>query len=559
VNEQPWLRHYDAQVPREVPLPADHLYGLLEQAARSHPRGTATLFYGARLDYRGLKRAADAFSGSLDALGVKRGDRVALILPNIPAYPIVHFGTLRIGAVLVPTNPLYVERELEHQLRDAGAETAVVFDKLYPRLAAVRERTPVKRVIVAEARTFLPPLLRLVLWIKERGGFRPNPSQGVLRLADLLRGPAGDSDPAPVTPDDTAILLYSGGTTGISKGAELTHRNALVNVAQVRSWLWPMQDRQETILCALPFFHSYGMTTALHLAPLLASTMLLLPRFDLNEVVARIGRHRPTIFCGVPSMYNAINHHPKADRETVGSIRLCVSGGSGLPEEVQKRFESLTGASLVEGYGLSEASPVTYVNPMAGRRKLGSIGLPIPGTEARIVDPETRAPLGPGREGELAVRGPQVMRRYWNRPEETAAVLHDGWLLTGDVAVMDEEGYFRIVDRRKDVIISAGMNIYPREIEEVLLQHPKVMEAAVIGIPSRLREEVVKAFLVARPGETVTRAEVLEFCRDKLARYKLPREIELRDALPKSIVGKVLKRVLREEERIRQEERGQRP
>jgi long-chain acyl-CoA synthetase len=559
VNEQPWLRHYDAQVPREVPLPADHLYGLLEQAARSHPRGTATLFYGARLDYRGLKRAADAFSGSLDALGVKRGDRVALILPNIPAYPIVHFGTLRIGAVLVPTNPLYVERELEHQLRDAGAETAVVFDKLYPRLAAVRERTPVKRVIVAEARTFLPPLLRLVLWIKERGGFRPNPSQGVLRLADLLRGPAGDSDPAPVTPDDTAILLYSGGTTGISKGAELTHRNALVNVAQVRSWLWPMQDRQETILCALPFFHSYGMTTALHLAPLLASTMLLLPRFDLNEVVARIGRHRPTIFCGVPSMYNAINHHPKADRETVGSIRLCVSGGSGLPEEVQKRFESLTGASLVEGYGLSEASPVTHVNPMAGRRKLGSIGLPIPGTEARIVDPETRAPLGPGREGELAVRGPQVMRRYWNRPEETAAVLHDGWLLTGDVAVMDEEGYFRIVDRRKDVIISAGMNIYPREIEEVLLQHPKVMEAAVIGIPSRLREEVVKAFLVARPGETVTRAEVLEFCRDKLARYKLPREIELRDALPKSIVGKVLKRVLREEERIRQEERGQRP
>ncbi len=559
MHEQPWLHHYDAEVPREVPLPADHLYGLLERAVRSHPRGTATLFYGARLDYRGLKRAADAFAGSLAALGVKRGDRVALILPNIPAYPIAHFGALRMGAVLVPTNPLYVERELEHQLRDAGAETAVIFDKLYPRLAAVRERTPVKRVIVAEARTFLPPLLRLVLWIKERGGFRPNPSQGVLRLADLLRGPAGNSDPAPVSPDDAAILLYSGGTTGVSKGAELTHRNALVNVAQVRAWLWQIEDRRETILCALPFFHSYGMTTALHLAPLLASTMLLLPRFDLNEVVARIGKHRPTIFCGVPSMYNAINHHPKANRETVGSIRLCVSGGSGLPEEVQKRFESLTGASLVEGYGLSEASPVTHVNPMAGRRKLGSIGLPIPGTEARIVDPDTRAPLGPGHEGELAVRGPQVMRRYWNRPEETAAALHDGWLLTGDIAVMDEEGYFRIVDRRKDVIISAGMNIYPREIEEVLLQHPKVMEAAVIGIPSRLREEVVKAFLVVQPGETVTRAEVLEFCRDKLARYKLPREVELRDALPKSIVGKVLKRVLREEERSRQEERGQRP
>jgi long-chain acyl-CoA synthetase len=551
VNEQPWLRHYDAQVPREVPLPAEHLYGLLDQAVQRHPRGTATLFYGARLDYRALKRAADAFAGSLAALGVKRGDRVALILPNIPAYPIAHFGALRIGAVLVPTNPLYVERELEHQLRDAGAETAVVFDKLYPRLAAVRERTPVKRVIVAEARTFLPPLLRLVLWIKERGGFRPNPSQGVLRLADLLRGPAADAEPASASPDDTAILLYSGGTTGVSKGAELTHRNALVNVAQVRAWLWQMQDRREVILCVLPFFHSYGMTTALHLAPLLASTMLLLPRFDLNDVVTRIGKHRPTIFCGVPSMYNAINHHPKAGPETMRSIRLCVSGGSGLPEEVQKRFEALTGASLVEGYGLSEASPVTHINPMAGPRKIGSIGLPIPGTEARVVDAETREPLAAGSEGELAIRGPQVMRRYWNMPEETAAVLRDGWLLTGDIAVMDQEGYFRIVDRKKDLIISAGMNIYPREIEEVLLQHPKVMEAAVIGIPSRLRDEVVKAFLVAQPGSTISRGEILEFCKDKLARYKLPREIEVRDALPKSIVGKVLKRVLRDEERAR--------
>jgi long-chain acyl-CoA synthetase len=276
--------------------------------------------------------------------------------------------------------------------------------------------------------------------------------------------------------------------------------------------------------------------------------MLLLPRFDLNEVVARIGKHRPTVFCGVPSMYNAINHHPKASRETVGSIRLCVSGGSGLPEEVQKRFEALTGAALVEGYGLSEASPVTHVNPVAGLRKIGSIGLPLPDTDAKVVDPETREPLPTGREGELAVRGPQVMQRYWNMPEETAAVLHGGWLLTGDIAVMDDDGYFRIVDRKKDLIISAGMNIYPREVEEVLHQHPKVMEAAVVGIPNKVRDEVVKAFIVARPGETITRSELLEFCRDKLSRYKLPREIEVRESLPKSIVGKVLKRVLRDEE-----------
>ena len=548
MNAGPWLRNYDKEVPHTVSLPAASLYGLLEQAAERNPRGTATLFYGARLDYRALKRADDTFAGALAALGVRKGDRVALILPNFPAYPIAHFGALKLGAVLVPTNPLYVERELEHQLRDSGAETAVVFDKLYPRLAAVRERTAVKRVIVTGVDSFLPLILRLLYRLKDRGRVPADASQGVLRLADLLRGSAGPAAAVPIVPDDPAILLYSGGTTGVSKGAELTHRNALVNVAQVRAWLWQFRDQQEMFLCVLPFFHSYGMTTALHLAPLLASTMLLLPRFDLNEVVARIGKHRPTVFCGVPSMYNAINHHPKASRETVGSIRLCVSGGSGLPEEVQKRFEALTGAALVEGYGLSEASPVTHVNPVAGLRKIGSIGLPLPDTDAKVVDPETREPLPTGREGELAVRGPQVMQRYWNMPEETAAVLHGGWLLTGDIAVMDDDGYFRIVDRKKDLIISAGMNIYPREVEEVLHQHPKVMEAAVVGIPNKVRDEVVKAFIVARPGETITRSELLEFCRDKLSRYKLPREIEVRESLPKSIVGKVLKRVLRDEE-----------
>ena len=547
MDSGPWLQHYDPQVPRAVSLPAPNLYGLLEQAAERNPRGTATLFYGARLDFRELKRLADAFAAALAARGVGKGDRVALILPNFPAYPIAHFGALKLGAVLVPTNPLYVERELEYQLRDAGAGTAIVFDKLYPRLAAVRDRTPVERVIVAGVAPFLPRILRVLYRLKEKDRVASDPVRGVERFADLLGTRPGAAVAAPAGPDDVAILLYSGGTTGVSKGAELTHRNALVNVAQIRAWLWQLEDRQETFLCVLPFFHSYGMTTALHLAPLLASTMLLLPRFDLNEVVARIGKHRPTVFCGVPSMYNAINHHPKANRETVGSIRLCVSGGSGLPEEVQKRFETLTGAALVEGYGLSEASPVTHVNPMAGQRRIGTIGLPLPGTEARIVDPETREPLPAGREGELAVRGPQVMRRYWNMPEETAGVLHDGWLLTGDIAVMDEDGYFRVVDRKKDLIISAGMNIYPREVEEVLHQHPKVLEAAVVGIPNRIRDEVVKAFVVPRPGETIARAELQEFCRDKLSRYKIPREIEVRESLPKSVVGKVLKRVLRDE------------
>ncbi len=551
LDTAPWIRSYDKQVGRSIDLPSSHLYELVARAAERNPRGCATLFYGARLTFGELKALVDAFAGALARMGVKKGDRVALILPNFPGYPIAHYGALRLGAVLVPTNPLYVERELEHQLRDAGAETAVILDKLYPRLAAVRERTPVRQVVVAGVDTFLPAALRVLYRIKDRERLPADPARGVHRLADLLTHAAGVAEEVEIGPDDTAILLYSGGTTGVSKGAELTHRNALVNVAQVRAWLWQLEEGRETFLSVLPFFHSYGMTTALHLAPLLASTMLLIPRFDLNEVVKRIEKHRPTVFCGVPSMYNAINHHPKASRETVGSIRLCVSGGSGLPEEVQTRFEALTGASLVEGYGLSEASPVTHVNPMGGRRKIGTIGLPLPETDARIVDPETKQPLPPGQEGELAVHGPQVMRRYWNMPQETEQVLREGWLLTGDIAVMDDDGYFRIVDRKKDLIISAGMNIYPREVEEVLLQHPKVLEAAVIGIPSKVRDEVVKAFLVPVPGQTPTRSEIQEFCRDKLSRFKIPREIEIRESLPKSIVGKVLKRVLRDEESAR--------
>jgi long-chain acyl-CoA synthetase len=552
-----WTPQYDRQVPPVLDIPPIGLYRLFEQAAERNPNGTATLFYGAKISYGELKRRIDAFSVSLADLGVRKGDRVALILPNFPGYPIAHFGALRLGAVLVPTNPLYVERELEHQLNDSGAETAVVFDKLYPKLASIRDRTKIKRIVVAGLKPFLPFGLGILYRLKNKPTFIPDAGKGIYRFEDLLKIPssgsgAGDAVPPEarpaVEPEDTAILLYTGGTTGVSKGAELTHRNAVVNVMQTRAWLWRLEDKKETFLCVLPFFHSYGMTTGLHLAPLLSSAMLLLPRFDLNDVVNRIRKHRPTVFCGVPSMYNAVTLHPKATRETVGSIRLCVSGGSGLPEEVQKRFEALTGAALVEGYGLSEASPVTHVNPIAGKRKIGFIGLPVPGTDSRIVDPETHRPLPPGQEGELAVNGPQVMKGYWNMPEETRMVLEDGWLYTGDIAVMDEDGFFKIVDRKKDLIISAGMNVYPREVEEVLHQHPKVQEAAVVGIPSKVRDEVVKAFIVARPGAVVSQGELRQFCRDKLSKFKVPKEIEIRDSLPKSTVGKVLKRVLRDEE-----------
>ncbi|MBN2200642.1 long-chain fatty acid--CoA ligase [bacterium] len=545
---QPWNGQMDPEVPRSIDYPKISMYEMLAQAAERNPNGIATLFFGAKIRYSELLRMVDRFADSLAELGVRKGDRVAIILPNIPAYPIAHFAALKLGAVLVPTNPLYVERELAHQLSNAGAETAIVYDKLLPKLEAIRSQTSVKRVIVAGLREFLPPVLGLLFGLKDKSTLRLDGSKGQVSFRAMLEGNAPSAPSVTVSPEDTAILLYTGGTTGVSKGAVLTHRNILVNVYQTRHWLWKTGDKQEVLLCVLPFFHSYGMTTGLHLSVVLASTMLLLPRFDLNDVVKRIRKHKPTVFCGVPSMYNAVNNHPKATPENVGSIRFCLSGGSGLPMEVQKAFEALTGASLVEGFGLSEASPVTHVNPIVGKRKIGTIGLPVSDTDSMIVDPETRKPLAAGQEGELAVKGPQVMKGYWNMPDETAAVLQDGWLYTGDIAVMDEEGFFRIVDRKKDLIISAGMNVYPREVEEVLYQHPKVSEAAVVGIPSAVRDEVVKAFIVAKPGQTLTRGELLQFCRDKLAKFKVPKEIELRDSLPKSAAGKILKRVLRDEE-----------
>ena len=538
-----WLRHYQEGVPESIDYPDKNVFRLLEEAASGNPEGTATIFFGARISYGRLIGLVESFAGSLSRLGVKKGDRVALILPNLPGYPVAHFAVLRLGAVLVPTNPLYVERELEHQLRSSGAETVVILDQLYPRLARVSKNTPVRRIVVMGVQDFLPRMLSFLYRLKNRSAPKPEGEQ-VYHYASLIRQRA-EAPAADVTPDDTAILLYTGGTTGVSKGAVLTHRNLVTNVLQTRRWLSSLKDRQEVYLCVLPFFHSYGMTTGMHLAVQSQSAMVLLPRFELADVMKAIRKHRPSVFCAVPSMYNAINRYPGVSSRDVGSIQICVSGGAGLPSEIQKRFEELTGGRLVEGYGLSETSPVALVNPMHGRRKSGSIGVPISDTDARVVDPETKAPLAAGEVGELALRGPQVMKGYWEMPEETAQVLREGWLYTGDMAVMDEDGFFSIVDRKKDLIISAGMNIYPREVEEVLHQHPKVVEAAVVGVPSSVREETVKAFIVVEPGQELSKQEVIQFCQDKLSKFKIPKKIEFVDALPKSALGKVLKRELR--------------
>lgn len=546
--ERPWHQFYDEAVPRTFKYPEINLYQLLQMAVEENPRGRATIFFGAKLTYAQLARQVETFSNGLAAQGVGKGDRVALLLPNLPGYPIAHFGVLRIGGILVPTNPLYVERELEHQLNDAGAETVVTLDPLYPRLEKVRSRTGVKRVIVMKIADFLPRLLSVLYGIKHKCQVETDESEGVFLYSDFMKQKHPRHPGAYVSPDDIALLLYTGGTTGVSKGAVLTHRNVVTNAYQVRNWLWSMTDREEILLCVLPFFHSYGMTTGLHLAVLSQSAMLLLPRFELADVAKQIKKGKPTMLCAVPSMYNAINRYPKLTSSDVSSIKLCISGGAPLPAEIQKVFEERTGGKLVEGYGLTETSPVALVNPTHGHRKIGTIGVPVSDTDVAVVSESgERETLPPGEVGELAIKGPQVMREYWNRPEETAAVLKDDWLFTGDMATADEEGFIRIVERKKDVIISAGMNIYPREVEEVLHQHPKIVEAAVIGVRSKVREEVVKAYIVVEKGVELSKSEVVSFCRDKLSKFKIPRQIEIVEELPKSAMGKILRRVLRAE------------
>lgn len=544
--DKPWLKFYDQGVPTTLEYPPLNMYQVFQMAVEENPKGIATIFFGARTNYAELGRAVERFSDALASLGVKKGDRVALLLPNLPGYPIAHFAAMRLGAILVPTNPLYVERELQHQMNDSGAETLIVLDQLYHTFAKVREQTSVRRVILMSVKDFLPLHLSFLYGLKNRPPAVADEARQVYSYSDLMKRSHPRHPGAFVKPEDIAVLLYTGGTTGLSKGAVLTHSNVVINVQQTISWLWTLVKKEEVFFCVLPFFHSYGMTTGMHLAVLAQSAMLLLPRFELKDVAAAIKKHRPTVFCAVPSMYNAINRYPQLEPHHLSSIKLCVSGGAALPGEVQARFEERTGGKLVEGYGLTETSPVAFVNPVYGHRKLGTIGVPIPDTEAKVVDIDTREDLPPGEVGELAIRGPQVMQGYWNRPEETANVLQDGWLLTGDMSMRDEDGFFKIVDRKKDVIISAGMNVFPREVEEVLHQHPKIVEAAVIGVASQVRDEVVKAYVVVEKGQELTKAEIVEFCRDKLAKFKIPRQIEVVEALPKSAMGKVLKRVLKD-------------
>jgi long-chain acyl-CoA synthetase len=554
----PWLDSYPPGVPEHVDVPGGNLARLLDDAARDFPSAPALHFQGRTVSYAQLAEQAWRFAGALAGLGVGKGTKVGLVLPNCPQVVIAFFGALRLGAVVVQNNPLYTKRELGHQLGDAGVEVVICLDLAYERIKAVREQSAIREVVVTSLLDELPAVRRVIAPYTRRGKAAAaaiGKDEPVRRWRDLMASTITRAGEAEVDPaGDLALLQYTGGTTGSSKGVMLSHRNLRANTEQVRAWFPDADPGREVMMAVLPFFHAYGLTVCLLLGVRLGAALVLLPRFDLDQVMAAVDRHRPTLFPGVPTMYVAINNEVAKGGHDLSSIKACLSGAAPLPLEVAERFERYSGGRLVEGYGLSECSPVALANPIYGKRKAGTIGMPLPDTLARVVDAADPDSLPPaGEPGELAIKGPQVMRGYWNRPEESAQVLRDGWLLTGDLALMDDEGYFQIVDRKKDLIIAGGFNVYPREVEEVLYEHPKVEEVSVVGVPDSYLGEVVKAFVVLRPGEEATTEEIRSFAKERLAAYKVPRVVEFRDQLPKTLIGKVLRRALVEEERAKAE------
>jgi len=550
-DQKPWLKKYLPEVRPHLDYPNEPLTYFLESAVKEFPHKTATVFFDGKLTYAQLWQDVQKFATFLASRGVQKGDRVGIMLPNCPQGVIAYYGTLLIGAVVVQFNPLYVEREIEYQLNDSGCVAMVIWDVLYPRLENVGDKTPLKTVVTTGLQEYMgiPTKWLFPLKLKKEGkAVKILSKPGLFSWKEVMATTAPNPPKVDIEPGDLCLIQYTGGTTGVPKGAMLSHRNLVANTLQVIEYMSVGVRGEERILCVLPFFHVYGMTVAMNVGLALAGQLLILPKFEVEMALKVIKKYRPTLFPGTPTMYVAVNSYPKIQDYDLKSIKFCLSGASALPVEVAQTFERLTGGNLVEGYGLTEASPVTHCNPLPKEmRKVGTIGFPLPDTEARIIDLVTGKDVEVGEIGELAIRGPQVMLGYWNKPEATAEAFLDGWLLTGDIAKMDEEGYFTIVDRKKDMIIAGGFNIYPREVEEVLYQHPAVKEAAVVGVPDEYRGETVKAFIVLKEGHTVTEEEIIQYTRTKLAAYKIPRQIEFRDELPKTTVGKVLRRKLKEE------------
>jgi long-chain acyl-CoA synthetase len=550
---RPWLTFYEKGVPENVDYEETCLPDFLDRAAIMFPDNMALLFQGYQVTYRQLKEMVDRFATALAGFGIKKGDSVAILLPNLIPCVVAYYAVLKIGGITVMNNPLYSDRELGHQFNDSQAKLLITLDLLGNRMIDLRRETSIKKILYTSIGDYLPfpkNLLFPLVGKRKKLAADVKSAPEVYKWKEVIAGTEPKPPEVPITFDDVAMYQYTGGTTGVSKGATLTHGNLSKQVQQVAAWFPRFDKGVEVMLGALPFFHVFGLTTAMNFAIHMGWGNVLVPKPKPEPLLEAIKKFKPTFAPLVPTMFIGILNHPDIKKTDMTCLKGCFSGSAPLPVEVIREFEEITGAIIVEGYGLTESSPVTHVNPFGGRRKVGSIGIPIPDTYCRVVDVEEGAKEVPrGEPGELTIKGPQVMQGYRNMPEETASTLRNGWLHTGDIATVDEEGYFYIVDRKKDMIISGGYNVYPRDVDEVLYEHPKVQEACAIGIPHPTRGEAIKCFVVLKEGETATAEEMIAFCKERLAVYKLPTEIEFRSELPKTNVGKILRKVLRAEEK----------
>ncbi|MGN7394566.1 long-chain fatty acid--CoA ligase [Bacillus sp. AFS043905] len=556
MSNKPWQAIYPEQIPAVLSYEDKPLYSFLKESAEEFPDKVSIHFQGKELTFREVHESALKFAAYLKSIGLQKGERVAVMLPNCPQGVISFFGILMAGGVVVQTNPTYTERELEYQMKDSGAKMILVMDILFPRVSAVASRTDIEHIIVTAIKEYLPFPKNLIypfIQKKQYGIVINVEHEGNHHLFSeiMKRKITEEVDTVPIdVNDDLALLQYTGGTTGFPKGVMLTHKNLLANTKMCNAWLYKNKRGEERILAILPFFHVYGMTTVLVLSVMEGNTMIIMPKFDVEATLKTIQKQKPTMFPGAPTMYIGLLNHPDIAKYDLSSINACISGSASLPLEVQEQFEKITGGKLVEGYGLSETSPVTHANFIWDQPRVkGSVGLPWPDTDSAILSLESNEELPPNEIGEIAIKGPQVMKGYWNRPDETEKTFKNGWLLTGDLGYMDEQGFFYVVERKKDTIIAGGFNIYPREVEEVLYEHEAIQEVVVAGIPDPYRGETVKAYVVLKKNAKVTEEELNEFARKNLASYKVPRSYEFRDELPKTTIGKILRRVLIEEEK----------
>jgi len=558
MSERPWIQHYDEGVPASIEYPKITCFDLLETAAKKYPNQPCTIFKGGIISYKEMSEMTDRLAAGLHKLGVRKGDRVGLYIPNTPQFVTAFFAIMKLGAVVVATNPLYTEREIEYQVNDAGVEVMVLMTNNYEKVKAIQHKTGIKQMVVTNIKEALPQPLRTLftLFKEKKSGFRATLRDNDVWMKDLItQNSPQDKPDVEITTDDTALFQYSGGTTGISKGVVARHYGVVANTYQIDAWNPLAQDGEEMVLMAIPLYHAYGMVVGMMYGIKKGAGLVMVPDpRDMEDVLENAVKYQCTIYPGVPAMYNAINNHPDvlAGKYDLSNISVCISGSAPLMRETKLKFEEITGGSLAEGYGLSEAPVASHCNPIIGTNKTGSIGMPFPDVDCKIVDLDDEvSELPAGEIGELALKGPQVMKGYHNMPTETANALRDGWLYTGDIAYMDEDGYFYIVDRKKELIKPGGFQVWPREVEEVISDHPAVLEVGVAGIPDPESGEAVKAWVVLKQGQSASEEELIEWCKKDLAGYKIPKQIEFRDELPKTNVGKILRRELAKEERDR--------